>query len=1713
MKKRGRNIAWGLLCLVVFLSAAVSTSLSAEVTLQWDPNTESHLAGYYIYFKTETCCEPYNGSGSPVKISLDAADPDYKPNFDPAAPEYTLTGLTDGKIHYFVVTAFDTAGNESGYSNEVNTRGPEITAQPTVTHVSNDAATIEWSTDQAATSEVRYNTTADPWGLEDSAVQSDAALVTTHSATLTDLEGDTTYYFQVGSTNETGFGPDAYPDTVDNNPSATQAFTTESDPDTTPPSFLIAPAVTQITDTSAVIEWTTSEPATAVLAYGTSTAYGLEESITQYQTETSLVLNGLDAETTYYFKVQAADEAGNLSIIVNDQFTTETAPDVDAPVFTAAPTVSDITNASAVVTWETNENSTSVIQYGSASNWWGNYPSQKESLTYTKVHSMNLTGLAGETTYYVRAGSVDTAGNGPAISAELSFTTLENPDVIAPQIIAPPTVVAKTDTTATIVWETDESANSQVHYDTAGGSKAWSEYSFVKNDAALRLQHSITLTGLTPSTPYYFRVGSTDAAGNGPDTSTMDNNPSSEVDFSTDEEPDTAAPQIISPPTITAKDNRTLTIEWRTDEPSSSQVQYDVIGDRNWADYAESYLDTQPKTQHRVVLTNLSGDTRYYVRVGGMDAAGNGPDTDPDDNNPSTEITTLTDPDPDVTPPQISAPPTVTAKTNHSAVIEWSTDEPGNSLVQYGPGTSTWGNYPSSKNDGGMVTLHSITLTDLTGETTYYLRVGSADAAGNGPQISQELTFKTYADPDTTPPRITSPPTVTGITENSAIIEWQTDEPGNSLLRFVNDETDRTYQWTELASTRTDSAMVTNHSLTLTGLTPATRYHFMVGSTDAAGNGPDPTVEDANNPFTEDTFRTQAPPDEAAPRILPGTLVVGAISDRSAIVEWQTDEPSNSMVKFGTQEQVESVVGGSTWEKLPRIESDMEMKTRHRVTLAGLNPDTAYVYRCGSTDALGNGPDLNEDPTNASTMGLFTTVALPDTQAPEISNVRVVKATHETALILWQTDEPANSMVEYGPSKAAWGSFPFSESDADMQTFHSVTITNLTPDTEYHYRVGATDAAGNGPATAAQDVNPSTDLTFRTDMHPDRFAPQIMSSVTISAITDTSAVVAWETDEPGNSQVQYGTEISIWGNYEFSENDAEMTTNHRVTITGLAPGTRYYVRVSSTDASGNNHASSAIDRNPSIEYTLETAQADAPSIVAPGDADYAQVYHSKVNFSNHTIDITYDETNIKNAREESAYIFSPPLVFLEPGNSIEEISGGTTTDDQSFETYRFYFDEIPAYTIIHVRVNETVVDADDYPVSPNSVLLNDNDGDALPDDWEIEYGLNPESADEDAGEGKGGDFDLDGTSNYIEFLNGSDPKDPTSILPVPQFLETVPHDGAGLQDGLRVSNMSSFSVLIVEPTVGMDLTYAGSVEMTIDDGMDVYQVNLGDTDVVRSIKLNADEPDTAVSAVWVAYDRTMDGSMDPYPYSGTIRITVRAENAAGDFMQQVFSFKIESELAHDLANDPVNLPPSSSLGAGDSRLADVNAAAGKDVYNAGLEIQSGGAESMKIIYHTSDPQQPRFGPDGELPAFSYQGAAPVGEAVNLQPPTAFSTPVQLMLPVADPKIRLKDISVFLFDGQNWVLACDEKGNLSEDAYGWMVPESRRHYPKTKTEPAAIGIQVYHFTGVQLATMRVEAGQTSGSDDDAAQATCFVNSALKELGAWLNAMMPGKGDAE
>lgn len=86
-----------------------------------------------------------------------------------------------------------------------------------------------------------------------------------------------------------------------------------------------------------------------------------------------------------------------------------------------------------------------------------------------------------------------------------------------------------------------------------------------------------------------------------------------------------------------------------------------------------------------------------------------------------------------------------------------------------------------------------------------------------------------------------------------------------------------------------------------------------------------------------------------------------------------------------------------------------------------------------------------------------------DNTAPDIDNVTSSSTASTTATISWDTDEDADSTVWYSTSSGfdTDDNGVKKEDDNSLDTDHSITLENLTPNTKYYFIVGSEDEAGN----------------------------------------------------------------------------------------------------------------------------------------------------------------------------------------------------------------------------------------------------------------------------------------------------------------------------------------------------------------------------------------------------------------------------------------------------------------------------------------------------------------------------------------------------------------------------------------------------------------------------------------------------------------------------
>lgn len=109
-----KGLQWPMITIFLTVFSFSPAALAIDYTLVWDANEEPNLEGYKLYYSVDWAGPPYDGL-HPFYPHLDS------PIDVGNVTEYTVHDLEEGVVYYFVVTAYDSEGNESGYSNQVST--------------------------------------------------------------------------------------------------------------------------------------------------------------------------------------------------------------------------------------------------------------------------------------------------------------------------------------------------------------------------------------------------------------------------------------------------------------------------------------------------------------------------------------------------------------------------------------------------------------------------------------------------------------------------------------------------------------------------------------------------------------------------------------------------------------------------------------------------------------------------------------------------------------------------------------------------------------------------------------------------------------------------------------------------------------------------------------------------------------------------------------------------------------------------------------------------------------------------------------------------------------------------------------------------------------------------------------------------------------------------------------------------------------------------------------------------------------------------------------------------------------------------------------------------------------------------------------------------------------------------------------------------------
>ncbi len=307
--------------------------------------------------------------------------------------------------------------------------------------------------------------------------------------------------------------------------------------------------------------------------------------------------SGLTPDTTYSFTIYAGETSGGITY--SDTYTSSATTESHVLQLTFGPTVTATTNggfSSAVIEWGTNNAASSILQYReSGTSPWTEIITDTGAEMRTS-HHIKISGLKPDTSYEYIASSEN-----PAYSEESQASgTFSTPNTINDLTVSP------TFKEAEFIWHTDTAMDTEVYY-----KLPWDTEWTAVTIWGFTTEHTVTITGLQPSTIYDYYVRSR-------------NNPSSDTDLIVISSPSTFTTdaffsRIEASDYYEIDDNGNIIegtiVSWTTSEPTiNNLVKYTTN-----ADTAEStwsvIQDTKDSVRSHYVLIEFTTSKDYTYRV------------------------------------------------------------------------------------------------------------------------------------------------------------------------------------------------------------------------------------------------------------------------------------------------------------------------------------------------------------------------------------------------------------------------------------------------------------------------------------------------------------------------------------------------------------------------------------------------------------------------------------------------------------------------------------------------------------------------------------------------------------------------------------------------------------------------------------------------------------------------------------------------------------------------------------------------------------------------------------------------------------------------------------------------------------------------------------------------------------------------------------------
>ena len=836
--------------------------------------------------------------------------------------------------------------------------------------------------------------------------------------------------------------------------SAKNAIATSKGTDLTfkTPAALTAPTVvtkaaSAITESGATLNASVnpdgSEVSECEFEYGTTTAYGLTVPCSKLPgagtspVEVSAAAVLLAANTEYHFRISAKNA---IATSKGTDLTFKTPAALTAPtVVTKA--ASAITESGATLNASVNPDGSEVseceFEYGTTTAYGLTVPCSKLPGAGTSPVEVSAAAvlLAANTEYHFR------------ISAKNAIATSKGTDLTfkTPAALTAPTVVTKA---ASAITESGATLNASVNPDGSEVSECEFEYgtttaygltvpcSKLPGAGTSPVEVSAAAVLLAANTEYHFRISAKNAIATSKGT---------DLTFKT--------PAALTAPTVVTKAASAITESGATLNASVNPDGSEVSECEFEYGTTTAYGLTVPCSKLPGAGTSpvevsaaavlLAANTEYHFRISAKNAIATSKGTD---------LTFKT-------PAALTAPTVVTkaasAITESGATLNASVNPDGSEVseceFEYGTTTAYGLTVPCSKLPGAGTSPVEVSAAAvlLAANTEYHFRISAKNAIATSK--GTDLTFKT-------PAALTAPTVVTkaasAITESGATLNASVNPDGSEVseCEFEYGTTTAyglTVPCSKLPGAGTSPVEVSAAAVLLAA---NTEYHFRISAKNAI----------ATSKGTDLTFKTPAA--LTAPTVV--TKAASAITESGATLNASVNpdgsEVSECEFEYGTTTAYGLTVPCS---KLPGAGTSPVEVSAAAVLLAA---NTEYHFRISAKNAI------------ATSKGTDLTFKTPP-DPPTVVTIPASSVTQTTATLNAtvnpQGGEVSNCEVEYGTTITYGSSVPCSilPGSGSGPVAVSASVSGLTPNTIYHFRVSATNPGGTkkGP-----------DQTFKTPPGP-----------------------------------------------------------------------------------------------------------------------------------------------------------------------------------------------------------------------------------------------------------------------------------------------------------------------------------------------------------------------------------------------------------------------------------------------------------------------------------------------------------------------------------------------------------------------------------------------------------------------------------------------------